>query len=305
MKPESLVSAVVAMPRGWRLWWIAARPRTLSMAVAPVLVGCALAWAESGQMRLLPAALALICAILIQVGTNLLNDAADFERGNDQPDRLGPLRVTAAGWASPRAVRQAAKRVFAAAGLAGLALVWLGGPMILGVGLASLVAGWAYSGGPRPISYTPFGELFVLAFFGVVAVGGTYYLQTGAWSAVALLGGAALGLMAAAVLMVNNYRDLPGDLAVGRRTLAACLGRRGARAAYGLMLWLPFALLPWLAHGPLARPGAWLALAALPAAGAAWRGLRTRRGAALNLVLAQTAQAQFIYALLLAVGVCL
>jgi 1,4-dihydroxy-2-naphthoate octaprenyltransferase len=292
-------------PSGWRLWLLAARPKTLGLAVGPVVAGTALAWAEGAPRAWLPALAALTAALAIQAGTNLHNDAADFERGTDRPDRVGPLRVTAAGWATPGQVHGAAFAAFGLAFLLGIYLVAMGGWPIVAIGLASLAAGWAYSGGPRPISHTPLGELFVLAFFGLAAVGGSHWLQSGAVTAFSLLGGTAVGLFAAAVLMVNNYRDVAGDTAAGRRTLAAVLGPAFARRAYAAMLLLPFALPPLLAHGPLGRPGAWLAWAVLPWCLMLIRRLARLAGAELNAVLAGTAKAGLGYALLLAVGVSL
>ena len=300
MKPE----LPAAPPTGWRIWWTAARPRTLTIAATPVLLGSAVAWAEGAPHGWAAAAGALCCALLIQAGTNLHNDAADYERGNDTAARVGPLRVTAAGWARPGEVRRAALVAFALAFALGIYLVGVGGWPILAVGLAALAAGWAYSGGPRPISYTPLGEALVWVFFGVVAVMGSHWLQAGRLSAAAFLGGAALGSIAAAVLMLNNYRDLAGDLAAGRRTLAAVLGPRGARRAYAAFMLAPFATLPWLAAD--GRPGAWLALAALlPCLSLARRVAHSAPGPTLNLLLAGTARAEFLFGALLAIGISL
>jgi 1,4-dihydroxy-2-naphthoate octaprenyltransferase len=303
MKPELPAAVVTAPPHGWRVWWTAARPRTLGISVAPVLLGTAIAWSEGAPQAWLPALAALLCALLIQAGTNLHNDAADFERGNDTPERIGPLRVTAAGWAPAPTVRRAAFTAFAAAFALGIYLVGVGGMPILVIGIASLLAGWAYSGGPRPISHTPFGELFVWIFFGLAAVAGSHWLQAGRVSSAALLGGAALGSLAAAVLMVNNYRDLAGDVKAGRRTLAAVLGPANARLAYAAMMLAPFAAVLLLA---LQHPGALLAFVALPPCMAAVRRIaRGETGAPLNLLLAATARAGLIFSLLLAVGVLL
>jgi 1,4-dihydroxy-2-naphthoate octaprenyltransferase len=297
-------TALPAPPRGWRLWWLAARPKTLTLAAAPVVVGCALAWAEGAAPAWVAALVAFLAALLIQAGTNLHNDTADFERGNDRADRIGPARVTASGWASPRAVRRAALAAFGAAFAGGAYLVYVGGWPIFIVGVVSIAAGWAYSGGPRPISYTPLGEIFVLLFFGLIAVAGSYYLQSGHVTLTALLAGIAVGGPAAGVLMVNNYRDLDTDSAAGRRTLAATLGRAASRRAYALMMLAPFALaglLAWLAH-----PGALLALGALPHAIALVRGLGpATEGAALNALLAGTARQQLLFSALLAAGVSL
>ncbi len=303
MKPEPIVATMLAAPRGWRLWWLAARPRTLSIAATPVIVGTALAWAGGAPVAWATALVALLSALLIQAGTNVHNDAADYESGNDGADRIGPPRVTAAGWAKPQTVRRAAFLAFAGAFAGGIYLVGVGGWPILAVGLASLAAGWAYSGGPRPISYSPFGEVFVLTFFGLVAVAGSAYLQSGLLSLSALVAGAAVGAPAAAVLMVNNYRDLEGDMAAGRRTLAAVLGRARARLVYAFLMVLPFPLTLVLA---VERPGALLALLALPRALALARRLEhANDAAALNALLAGTAKAQLLFGLLLAVGVLL
>lgn len=302
MKPELPAAVVQAPPTGWRVWWTAARPRTLTLATAPVLAGTALAWAEGAAPRWLAALATLLTALLIQVGTNLHNDAVDHERGNDRADRLGPLRVTAAGWASAYAVRGAAHAAFGMALLLGGYLVAVGGWPIFAIGCAALIAAQAYSGGKHPISHTPFGEIFVWIFFGVLAVAGSHWLQAGSYSLAALVVGAAVGLPAAAVLLVNNLRDLEGDIRAGRRTLAAVLGDAGARRVYALLMLLPYACLPLLARP--GRMGVWLAVLALPASIALVRRLYGGMvGPALNLLLARTAQCALGFAALLALGV--
>ncbi|HFQ15039.1 MAG TPA: 1,4-dihydroxy-2-naphthoate octaprenyltransferase, partial [Rhodobacteraceae bacterium] len=162
-----------------RLWIMAIRPRTLTIALVPVMTGSALAYYDSGHFRFAVFLATLLAALLIQAGTNLLNDAADFHRGGDGPDRIGPPRVTASGWIPAPRIAQAAFGCFALAGLAGLYLVWAGGWGIMALGILSLLAAYSYSNGPWPISYTSFGEVFVVAFFGLAAVGGTYYLHSG------------------------------------------------------------------------------------------------------------------------------
>lgn len=284
-------------PTGLRLWLMAARPRTLTIAVAPVVAGAGLVWAQTHALSPLPLVAALLGALLIQVGTNLWNDVGDAARGGDQPLRQGPPRVTALGWATPERVRVAALLSFAAAGLVGLYLAWVGGWPIVALGVASLVAGWAYSGGPRPIAYTALGEVFVLAFFGVGAVGGTVWLQTAALTPAALVLGVAIGLPACAVLMANNYRDLEADRLVGRRTLAIRLGPDGSKLAYAGMILGPFAVL----MSPAAPAGGWLTLAAAPLAlklVVAFAG--TPRGPAFNQILAGTARYQLVLAALVA-----
>lgn len=303
---DRLAEAVAPRPRGLRLWWQAVRPRTLSIAAVPVVVGSVLAWAEGAPVAWLAFAAALIAALLIQAGTNLHNDAADFEAGNDRADRIGPTRITAAGWASPAQVRRAAYTAFALAMVAGLYLVARGGWVILAMGLASLAAGYAYSGGPRPISHTALGEIFVLVFFGLIAVAGSHFLQAGGYSPLGLIGGAALGALAAAVLMVNNYRDLETDVAAGRRTLAATLGRPAARRVFAGLVLLPFVLLFWLWQLLPAHPALLLALLAAPSCLNLVRRLaRAHSGPELNALLADTARAQVLFGFLFALGLSL
>ncbi len=287
-----------------RVWWTAIRSRTLSLAVTPVLVGTALAWADGMALHLSAFLAAMACAVLIQIGTNLHNDVRDFERGNDRPDRVGPLRVTAAGWVSPRTMHRATAWTFGLAAVLGMYLVALGGWPILLAGVASLLAGWAYSGGPRPLSHTPLGEAFVLVFFGWVAVLGSYWLQSGQLSLNAWLCGTVLGLPAAAVLLVNNYRDLEDDLRSGRQTLVALLGRDEARMVYASMLLLPFALVLLLAGRGLV--GALLALLVLPHGIGLTRRMRHNiSGSSLNGLLAATARISLFLGLLLSIGVLL
>jgi 1,4-dihydroxy-2-naphthoate octaprenyltransferase len=284
----------------WRRWWVGARPRTLTMAIAPVVVGASLAWGDGAAPQLAVFALTLACAVLIQVGTNLLNDVSDFERGNDRADRVGPTRITAAGWATPREVRIAAAVALGLALLGGAVLVWRGGVVILALGLLSLLFAWAYSGGRKPVSYGPWGEVFVLLFFGLVAVGGSYYLQAGAWSSATLPAGLAMGSMAAAVLLLNNYRDLAADAAAGRHTLAATLGPAGARALYAALLLLPLALPLWLAFRTGSGRVALTTLLMAPLVASLIVRMRRRQGPALNPVLGQTALSQLAFGLLLA-----
>lgn len=304
--PDGLSSAAshAVRPSSWQAWWLALRPKTLSVSIAPVLVGSALAVAESGDWVAWPALVAALAAILIQIGTNLHNDVADFERGADTPERLGPPRATAMGWLPAAAVRRAAWVSFALAFLLGVALVARGGWPIVVIGLCSLAAGWAYTGGPRPVAYSPLGEVFVLAFFGLAAVGGSYYLQTLSLSAAAVVAALMLGAFAAAVISVNNTRDLATDARAGKRTLAVHLGRAGMDRVYAAELALPFALLPVLA--PLA--GAWLLLPGLATVPAyrLWRRFREQpAGAGFNELLAATARLQAVFAALLALALVL
>ncbi len=292
----------VSRPGMVRVWWTAIRPRTLTMAVAPVVLGASLAFAVSGQLDPLLLLLTLACALLIQIGTNLYNDAIDFERGTDRPERVGPLRVTLAGWATALQVKQAALLCLLLALALGAWLCVVGGLTILAIGVASLVAGWAYSGGPWPISHSPFGELFVLLFFGVLAVLGSHWLQSRSIGFLDVLAGVAVGGPAAAVLLVNNFRDLDSDLRAGRRTLVALLGSQGAQRAYaGLLLCPPVA---WLVMATAGVPGAMLGLLGVPALLRLIQRFRgAQGGVALNAVLVDTARTGTHGALLAAVGI--
>jgi 1,4-dihydroxy-2-naphthoate octaprenyltransferase len=279
-------------------WLSAARPKTLPLAVTPVLGALLLALADTGRLAPLTALATLLAAAGIQIGTNLHNDAADYERGTDTEHRLGPPRASAQGWFTSAQVKRAAHIAFLISFLLGLLLVLRGGWPILLLGLAAIAAGYAYTSGPSPIAYGPYGELYVLGFFGIAAVAGSYYLQTLTLSASAISLGIALGLPAAAVLLLNNYRDFDTDRAAGRRTLCHVLGRPTARIVYAGLLLAPVPLLLW---GGL--PGwTWPVLAALPAALWLIRQLHTSAGRALNALLARTAQYQMLLVGLYAVG---
>ena len=281
---------------------MAARPRTLGLSMTPVAVGAALAWAVNREIHALPVLAALAGSMCIQLGTNLHNDAVDSERGGDGPDRVGPPRVTAMGLLSARSVKRGAAVCFAAAALMGLYLVVVGGWPILLLGLLSIVAGWAYTGGPLPIAYTPLGELFVIAFFGVGAVGGTYWLCTAYFGSTALAAGLALGLLTGAVLLVNNARDVEADARVGRRTLAIVAGRERTAWIYAGLMLLPFALLPLIGRA-LPHGHVWPALAALPLTLALiYRFMRAPPGRGINRILVWTVQIQILFGLLLSVG---
>ncbi|MBK8319761.1 MAG: 1,4-dihydroxy-2-naphthoate polyprenyltransferase [Betaproteobacteria bacterium] len=288
-------------PSRRQAWFLACRPKTLSVSLSPVIVGTAVAWHDIGRTLWLPLLAAILAAALIQIGTNLFNDVGDFLRGTDTPDRLGPKRATAEGWLSVDRVKTGAWLAFALAFLCGIYLVWHGGWPIVVIGLASLTAGWAYTGGPAPIAYRPLGELFVWIFFGLVAVGGSYYLQTLSLTPTALIAAALVGLHAAAVITVNNYRDLDGDAKNGKNTLAVRLGRLATKRIYAAEMLAPYALLPllaaslgWLAALPvLSLP---LALKLIQ------RFYREAPGPVFNRILAASAGLQLAYALLLALS---
>jgi 1,4-dihydroxy-2-naphthoate polyprenyltransferase len=292
----------ISRPESIRIWLAAARPRTLSLSLAPVAVAAALAFAGAGALRWGAVLVAALASALIQIATNLHNDAADFLRGADARGRIGPKRVCAEGLIDAATVEKGARLCFIGAAAGGLYLVWVGGWPILVGGAVSILCGWFYSSGPRPIAATPFGELFVLVFFGFFAVGGVYWLAIGRLDAVALVAGAALGLFAAAVLLVNNHRDRVEDMRNGRRTLAIVLGRRATGALFALLLLAPYLLLIPMALLLPGRP-VWTALAAAPYSMAiVARFLRKPPGPGFNAVLAQCAQNQAIFALLLCLG---
>lgn len=279
-------------------WFLACRPKTLSVSLSPVLVGTAAAWHDSGVLLWLPLLAATLGAAFIQIGTNLFNDVGDFLRGTDTPDRLGPKRATAEGWLSVKRVKTGAWLAFALAFLCGIYLVWHGGWPIVIIGLASLTAGWAYTGGPAPIAYRPLGELFVWIFFGLVAVGGSYYLQTLNLSSLALIAASLVGLHAAAVITVNNYRDLDGDAKNGKNTLAVTFGRPATQRIYRAEMLAPYLLLPLLSSNL-----GWLAalpLLSLPLALRLIQRFQNQApGPVFNNILAATAGLQLFYALLL------
>ncbi|MBF0448502.1 MAG: 1,4-dihydroxy-2-naphthoate octaprenyltransferase [Magnetococcales bacterium] len=291
----------------WPVWWQALRPKTLTLAVTPVLCANALAWASVGWVAPLPIILTLIAAIGVQVGTNLYNDAADFERGVDLADRIGPTRVVASGQLQARQVYRGAHFAFLLAWLAGGYLIWQGGWFIFLLATLSTLAGYAYTAGPKPISATPFGEWTVFLFFGLIAVIGSYYLQTKTVDGAAIVVGCLVGLPAAAVLMVNNYRDSSSDARAGRRTLAIVTGPVVAARIYAFLLFFPFILLPLL--GQLI-PGflSWIWLPLLMVV-AAWKMVSTFKNTPVspifNRLLADTARYQALFGLLLSLALIL
>jgi 1,4-dihydroxy-2-naphthoate polyprenyltransferase len=288
---------------GWvRVWLLAARPRTLTAAVIPVLVGTAAAAAQ-GAMRPVPALGALLAALCIQIGTNFANDYHDFQRGADTHERLGPRRVTQSGLVPPRTVRAAALCTFGVAFVIGIYLAVVGGWPILVTGLASIAAGWAYTGGPWPFGYHGLGDVFVFIFFGLVATAGTTYVQMHGVPTAAWIAALPVGALATAILAVNNLRDIATDARAGKRTLAVRLGPNATRAEYVLLLIVafaaPFALLPF------ARPWVLLPLVAIPLAVVPLRLVFHSQGAELNAALAGTARLHLVYGVLLAAGLVL
>lgn len=264
-------------PSKLRIWVEASRPRTLPAAVAPVIVGTALAW-RSGHVDWLAAAICLSFALLIQIGTNFANDYFDFVKGADTAARVGPRRAVAAGLVSPATMRRAMYGAFGLAFLVGLSLLAWGGWWLIGVGVASVVCGIAYTGGPYPLGYHGWGDVFVFIFFGLVAVGATFFVQAGwptrdVW-AVAV----AIGALAANILVANNYRDVETDRVAGKRTLVVRFGRNFAQVQFLLAHAVALGVPVWLAVSGL---GAWGWLAPLVCVGGwvAWRQFRMLRRA--------------------------
>ena len=273
-------------------WLLAIRPKTLSAAVVPVLMGSALAAHEPPAVTWWVFWCALIGAVLIQIATNLINDALDFKKGADTAERLGPIRVTQAGLIRPRTVMTAAYLCLAGAALCGIPLISRGGWPMMVIGVASILAAYAYTGGPFPLAYRGLGEVFVLIFFGFVAVGGTFYAHSLQWNRAAGLAGFAAGSLATVLLVINNLRDVEGDRRSNKRTTAVRFGERFARFEIAF-----FALAPFAAVALIGRTGYLLTLAALPlAAVVIVRALRSR-GAELNRSLALAGALQWIFGL--------
>jgi 1,4-dihydroxy-2-naphthoate octaprenyltransferase len=282
-------------------WLAGARPKTLPAALAPVLVGTGAAAALDG-FRPVPALLALLVALALQVAVNYANDYSDGTRGTDA-ERVGPMRLVGSGAAAPRQVLVAAGLAFAVAAVAGLALAALSSWWLVAVGAVCIAAAWTYTGGPLPYGYRALGEVFVFVFFGLVAVVGTTYAQTGTLPGLAFAVAVPIGLLSVALLMVNNLRDIDGDAAVGKRTLAVLLGERATRLAYAGLLVVALAVV--LAVG-MTRPWALLPLVGAPLAVAPARTVLTGgRGPALIGALQGTGLLTLATGLLLAAGLAL
>ncbi|NIO07447.1 MAG: 1,4-dihydroxy-2-naphthoate polyprenyltransferase [Deltaproteobacteria bacterium] len=283
-------------------WLLAARPKTLWASVAPVVVGTAMAYGD-GLHHWPSAVVALCCAVLIQVGTNLANDYFDYTKGADIERKEGPLRLTQAGLISPRAMKIATILVFLIACVGAIALVRRGGIPIVLIGVSCILAGILYTGGPFPYGYHGLGDLLCLIFFGPVAVSGTYYVQALSFHPTVALAGLGPGMLITAILTVNNLRDMEDDRKAGKRTLAVYLGSTFTRWEYALLVILGAStpVLIYLITGQ--RISSLLTLLVIPLAWPAYTTLRTRSdGAALNPALAYTARLPLVYSLLFTLG---
>ncbi|MEG6523739.1 1,4-dihydroxy-2-naphthoate polyprenyltransferase [Desulfotomaculum sp. 1211_IL3151] len=285
----------------FKIWMLAIRPKTLPAAMGPVVVGASLAIGEQG-FAFFPALAALLVALLLQIGSNLANDVFDFKKGVDTKERTGPLRVTQAGLLTPGQVMVGMWLVFALAFALGLYLTWVGGWLILALGIAAIISAIAYTGGPFPLGYHGLGEIFVFIFFGPVAVCGTYYVQAGHVSTAAWWASLPVGFLITAILVVNNFRDLPTDKKTGKRTMAVRLGPVATQWEYFLLLAASFAvpLLMWLQH--LASAWVLCAWLAMPFALPLIQDMKTKKGRPLNATLAGTARLSLIFSILFSVG---
>lgn len=289
-----------AAPGPLATWIAAARLRTLPAAVVPVAVGTACA-AASGGMALGPALAALGGALAIQIGANFANDVFDAERGADGPDRVGPLRAVSAGLITAAAMKRAMLAAFGVATLLGLYLAWVAGWPVVAIGVASILSGIAYTGGPWPLGYHGLGDVFVLAFFGFVAVCGTAFVQLGRVPGLAIAAAVPIGALATAILVVNNIRDRATDERAGKRTLAVRLGRTGGLVEYAALLAIAYAVPAGIALA--GRPAVVLPLLSAPIAVARLRALvAAADGPAFNRCLAATAQLLLLHGGLFAAG---
>lgn len=279
-----------------RHWLLAARPKTLSAAVVPVLMGTALATQEPPAITWWVFWCALIGAVLIQIATNLINDALDFKKGADTAERLGPVRVTAAGLISPRAVMTAAYLCLFGAALCGIPLIYRGGWPMIAIGVTSILAAYAYTGGPFPLAYRGLGEIFVLIFFGFIAVGGTFYAHSLQWNEKAGLAGFAAGSLATVLLVINNLRDVDGDRRSNKRTTVVRFGEGFARFEIAFFALAPFAAVALIGRTYL------LTLVALPLALFVIVKVMRSRGAELNRALALAGALQWLFGILFVGG---
>ncbi len=284
-------------------WLLVTKPRTLTAAVVPVLLGTSLAYAD-GKVDWLSATIALICSLLIQIATNIINDLYDFRKGADNDKRLGAKKALTAGLLTERQLVAATTAVMLTAFFLGLILVWRAGWVILAIGLLSLFFAWAYTGGKYPLAYIGLGDVFVFLFFGVAAVCGTYYLHHHSFSLSSLVAATGAGAIAMNILGVNNLRDIPTDSEVGKKTLAVRFGATFARDLYYWLLFVAYTVpfvLALMGYGY----GVFITFLSLPFAFKQWRIVALETGKALNPALGGTAQLLFIYGVLLSIGLVL
>lgn len=283
------------------VWILAARPKTLPAAISPVIIGTAMAWAD-GAFHVMAAIAAALGALLIQIGTNFANDYYDYAKGTDTEGRLGPLRVTQAGLVTPNAMKAATMIAFSLAMLIGVYLVVRGGWPVVAIGLLSIAFGILYTAGPYPLGYNGLGDVFVLIFFGPVAVAGTYYVQSLAFSWYAVIAGLSPGLISVAILVVNNLRDLDNDRLAGKRTLSVRFGRLFSIVQY--IACVSAAIMIPIVLAVISREHVWVLLATFAAVLAipAMRSVASDKGARLNETLAATGRVLLLYSVLFSIG---
>lgn len=294
------------MTSALRPWLLAFRPKTLTAAFVPVAVATALVYRLAPQMSLWLSFCALLSAAFIQIGTNLVNDALDFKKGADTTERLGPKRATQMGWLKPSTVLWGGFAAFFLAAMFGLPLVMSGGWVILVIGIVSLICGYLYTGGPAPLAYKGLGDLFVILFFGLVAVGGVYYVYTKTYSLDAFVAGLQVGLLATVLIAINNLRDHKQDAKVGKMTLAVRLGERGTRWEIFLLIALTMVLqLYWISVGEIGASILGFGVITGPAFVLIRNVMNTPVGPVYNLFLAQAALLHLLFGISLSLGLVL
>tara|TARA_B110000438_G_scaffold49252_1_gene49720 strand:+ start:3299 stop:4162 length:864 start_codon:yes stop_codon:yes gene_type:complete len=284
-------------------WILASRLKTLPAAISPVIVGVSLA-IHDGDFHLFTAVMTLLAAVLIQIGANFANDVYDFLKGSDREDRLGPTRATQSGLISPEDMKKGMWLVFSLAILVGFYLAWIGGWPIVWIGLASIASAIAYTGGPYPLGYHGWGDLFVFLFFGIIAVSGTYFLQTGVVSNESILFGIPLGALSTAILIVNNLRDADTDVKSGKRTLAVRFGKSFVKIEYIIMMVIAFAIPIYILQF-WNEFSLYIILFLLPISIRLTQSLYFETGESLNFVLIDTAKFLFHFSILLSIGLIL
>jgi len=282
-------------------WLLAARLKTLPAAISPVILGSALAY-HDGILSIMISFMTLLAALLIQIGTNFANDVFDFQKGTDRDDRLGPVRVTQSGLISPRKMKRSMWFIFIQAICVGFYLAFIGGWPIVIIGLASIAAGIFYTWGPYPLGYHGWGDVFVFIFFGLIAVSGTYYLQTNTISNLSIMLGIIMGMLSTAILVVNNLRDADTDKVSGKRTLAVQLGKKFSKIQYSILMLTPFLLLLYIWWHSKNEWSLLITMFALPKSLHLINQIFSLTDSDLNFVLSQTARFLFIFTVLLSTG---
>ncbi len=285
-------------------WILAARPKTLPAAASPVILGTALSY-HDGIFHSFILLMTLLAAVLIQIGANFANDVYDYQKGTDRDDRLGPKRATQSGLITPEKMKNAMWLIFSLAICVGFYLAWIGGWPIVFIGLSSITAGIAYTGGPYPLGYHGWGDMFVFIFFGLIAVPGSYYLQTGIITSTSLWLGAALGMLSTAILVVNNIRDMETDIVTGKKTLAVRWGKSFSHIEFSILVIIPFIIPLCMWWNTRYNMSLLITLFALPIAVHLIIQLISKTGRELNKVLAGTARFLFIFTILFSLGLIL